>query len=532
MRKTQLGILLLATLLTGHCLAQPPSEIGLFKVWVSGRGDVEIIASEGIDIWEVHPGHLIAALTKSDEARLAGLGFLSEQVSFPEAEPVLPAGVLTTSVTYRNLAEANADLLALESSGLAAVYDIGDTVEGRDILAVKISDNVLTDEDEPEIFFCGCHHAREWISVEVPLRLAEYLVSEYATDPDVKQLVDGGEIWICPIVNPDGYLYSWEDYRYWRKNRRDNLDGSYGVDPNRNYGYMWGGEGSSSQTYSDTYRGPSAFSEPETQAVRDFISSHDFRGVMSYHSYSQLILYPWGYTYDDTQHAGLFGTMAEEISSLIYGVHGFTYTAQQASDLYLVSGATMDWVYGALGVPSFATELRPNSGSGGGFVLPADQIVPTFEENLPAALFLIEWTQNAVDQDLDQLPDAWEYFELGGIGFSGEDDSDVPTPDGRTNIEEFEAGTDPLDPSSFFAVTAVDAAADVQITWRSVEDKTYAVYYSDDPFGSEMTWTMAESGVPADAGDVTSWTDDGASTGTHPLDPSVAHRHYRVSVGE
>ena len=178
--------------------------------------------------------------------------------------------------------EAELDALAAAHPGLAQVFTIGTTGEGRPIRGLKISDNVATDEPgEGDVVFVGLHHAREWISAELALYLAEYLVTHHGTDPALAACMNQLEIWIIPVMNPDGYAYSAAApaNRLWRKNRRNNGDGTFGVDLNRNYGYQWGlGSGSegSDLTWEDTYRGPSAFSEPETRALRDFVQGlHD-----------------------------------------------------------------------------------------------------------------------------------------------------------------------------------------------------------------------------------------------------------------
>lgn len=297
---------------------------------------------------------------------------------------------------YHTYAEIQTDLADLQAShpDIAKVFDLGESVEKRKIWAIKISDSVATEEDEPEILFIGCHHAREWISVEVPFLLAKYLLDNYATDATVKNFVDNGEIWIVPMLNPDGHQYTVTNDRLWRKNRRDNGDGSFGVDLNRNYSYQWGGPGSSGDSFSETYRGPDPFSEPETQVIRDFMQQHEFKAMISYHSYSQLVLYPWGYTYDPAADKTLMDGLARTMADSIFNVHGKKYTPEQSSDLYLASGDATDWLYGGTQVPSYTIELRPTAAFPG-FELPESQIQPTFEENLPAALFLLAWTQDA-----------------------------------------------------------------------------------------------------------------------------------------
>jgi len=295
---------------------------------------------------------------------------------------------------YHTYSEIETGLRRLENSGIARVYSVGVSVEGRQIWAIKISDDPsVDDENEPDILFAGLHHAREWISAEVPYSLAVGLVQTYESDESTKTLIDNSEIWIIPVLNPDGLEYSQTVDRMWRKNRRDNGDGTFGVDLNRNYGYMWGlDSGSSGDTSDPTYRGPDAFSEPETIAVRDLISdpNKDFQAALSYHSYGQLILYPWGYTDESAPDSSVMSALAAEMSDLILGVHDETYTPQQSSQLYLTSGDLTDWVYGTTGVPAFTVELRPESPDPG-FELPESEILDTCEENWPAALYLIRW---------------------------------------------------------------------------------------------------------------------------------------------
>jgi murein tripeptide amidase MpaA len=316
---------------------------------------------------------------------------------------------------YHSYSEIESGLRSLESSGIAKVESIGLSVEGRQIWAIKISDEPsVNDQDEPDVLFVGLHHAREWISAEVPYYLAVNLVHEYDYDSALKTLIDNSEIWVVPVVNPDGLEYSRTHDRDWRKNRRDNGDGTFGVDLNRNYGYMWGlDSGSSDVTSALDYRGPYAFSEPEVIAIRDLISNptKEFQAVLSYHSYSQLILYPWGYTNELAPDSNVMGTLAAEMSDLIRNVNGEDYTPQQASQLYLTSGDLTDWVYGIRDVPAFTIELRPEWWQIiPGFELPESQILDTCEENWPAALYLMRWVVLSqggfmdFENGVDQLP--------------------------------------------------------------------------------------------------------------------------------
>ncbi len=295
---------------------------------------------------------------------------------------------------YHTYEEIEKELHDLQSDhpSIAKVFDLGKSVENRSIWAIKISDNVAVEEDEPEILFVGGHHAREWIAIDVPFLLAKYLLENYDSDPKIKSYVDNGEIWIVPLLNPDGHQYSVTSNRLWRKNRRNNGDGTFGVDLNRNYGFQWGGPGSSGDTFSEIYRGPAPFSEPETQVIRNFAQQHNFVAMLSYHNFSQLVLYPWGYTSSPAPDKALLHELAQTMADSIFNVHGKTYVAEQSSDLYLASGDATDWLYGETTAPSYTIELRPAS-TFPGFELPESEIIPTFEENLPAALFLIEWSQ-------------------------------------------------------------------------------------------------------------------------------------------
>ena len=298
---------------------------------------------------------------------------------------------------YHSCAELESDLEALARvhPQTARLFTIGLSLEGRKITALKISDNVDLDEPEAEVLFLGCHHAREWISVEVPFLLAKHLLENYASDAAIRAAVDQSEIWIVPLVNPDGLEYSIRHYRYWRKNRRLNADGSFGVDLNRNYGYGWAydDQGSSPVPASEIYRGTAAFSEPETRAVRDFFAQREFQALVSYHSYSQIILYPWGYTTAPTDKDALHEALAAEMSLLMEAANGRVYGfGPAAASLYLTNGDTTDWAFGTAGIPAFTIELPPIDQLGGGFFNAELDIMPIFRENLPAALYLINWS--------------------------------------------------------------------------------------------------------------------------------------------
>ena len=180
----------------------------------------------------------------------------------------------------------------------ARLDTIGYTLEGRPMLVVKISDNVAVDEDEPEVFFNAMIHAREPMGIEILLKTMWYLL-ENKDNPYVGPLVNEAETWLLPIINVDGYLYNEltnpEGGGMWRKNRRDNGDGTAGIDLNRNWGFMWGASSwSSPDGNSEVYRGTGPFSEPETQVLRDFVNSRDFVLILNTHAYGQYYMAPFG----------------------------------------------------------------------------------------------------------------------------------------------------------------------------------------------------------------------------------------------
>jgi len=302
---------------------------------------------------------------------------------------------------FHNYAELTKFIYDLQSQypQLVQISSIGNSVEGRSIPLITISADGK-DMDHPAVFFMGGHHAREHVSIETPLLLAQYLAKEYtAGNARIVNLLNTRTVYIAPIINPDGAEFDIASgsYKLWRKNRRYNGGSVFGVDLNRNYGFGWGGGGASTSPSNETFRGPNAFSEPETLAVKWFFESHKNITIdLTFHTFSALILYPWGHKYDQIENDKAFRvhkTMAETMAKWNH------YTPQQSSQLYIASGDTTDWAYGQLGVISFTFELDPeNSGFGmnpeKGFYPGQDFIQPVFQKNLEPALYLIEHSGN------------------------------------------------------------------------------------------------------------------------------------------
>ncbi|MBF0406755.1 MAG: zinc carboxypeptidase [Candidatus Riflebacteria bacterium] len=265
-------------------------------------------------------------------------------------------------------------------SEIASLSSIGKSCEGRDIWALKISDNPKVDEKEPSALIVGGTHAREWISVEVPMESIKRLLESYGKDEKLTSLVNDREIWFVPMLNPDGLVFSQTKSKYWRKNRRK-IDSSsaYGVDLNRNYGYKWGESGASTSPSADTYMGTAPFSEPETCAIKALTAREHFQASISFHSYSELILYPYSYAKniscpDNTTFVKLSGEMAKFNS----------YTPQNSADLYPAAGESDDFIYSEHKTLAFTFELATT------FIPAVTQIENICNQNVPAVFHLIE----------------------------------------------------------------------------------------------------------------------------------------------
>ena len=293
--------------------------------------------------------------------------------------------------TFRRLEEINAkfDALVAARPDLVTPFTIGTSLEGRPIRGIRITKAAA---GSPGVLFNATQHAREWGATTAVCYIADRLVNGYGSDPRITALLDRAWVDVIPVVNPDGYVYSWDVNRLWRKNRRNNGDGSFGVDLNRNWAFQWGGGGASANPSDDTYRGPAAFSEPESAAMRDyFVANPTVVGHIDFHSYSQLILSPWGYTTAAPPNAVGFSALGNEMKDSVLRVNGANYTTGPiASTLYVASGSSVDHAFGVHGVISWTVEVR-DTGSYG-FVMPAGEILPNATENFAAALDLADAT--------------------------------------------------------------------------------------------------------------------------------------------
>ena len=242
------------------------------------------------------------------------------------------------------------------------------TWENNDIWWLRLSDNPdIDEEDEPEALYTALHHAREPAGLSQMIFYLWYMLENYDTNPEIKYLVDNTEMYFIPCVNPDGYLYNQETDPdgggFWRKNRRpaDNEE-EIGVDLNRNYGFFWGIDdiGSSPNSDSDTYRGPEEFSEPETQAVRDFTIDHEILIALNYHTFGNLLIHPWGYNDQPTSEDSIF----KAIGNSMIKENSFTLGTGTETVGYNVNGDSDDYLYGEVGEKNRIYALTPEVGDG------------------------------------------------------------------------------------------------------------------------------------------------------------------------
>ncbi len=416
-----LALAAVAIAATTAVAADPPPHHALIRFWFETEAD-EAYFRAGQAEWDVvagRAGRFADIVVERDEvADWLGRGSRVEVLQDD----------LETYYAERNGYRADYGLYHTWSEGiawldeLAATYpevvspkwSLGWSHEGRNIWCVRVSDDPTVDEpDEPEVLFDGAHHAREVMSAEMVLMLTAYLAEQYAAgDPEITALLEENEVYMVPYVNPDGWVHNEITNPggggMWRKNRRLNDDGSHGVDPNRNYPYEWGcAGGSSGNPSSETYRGPSPGSEPEVQAMMQLINAHDFVVRQSYHTYSDLTLYPWGYTTADTPDHAVFVEMAAAMTQY----NGYT-PGQPGEVLYEVCGGSFDWDYGAQDEHTKIFGFTNEIGATGFWPGDAER-QGLFDENLWPALYLIATASDLRGPSFAHEPVPFQVPDLG-----------------------------------------------------------------------------------------------------------------------
>ncbi|MFI4897184.1 MAG: M14 family zinc carboxypeptidase [Phycisphaerales bacterium JB059] len=415
----------------GHALAQPlatdPAEVvrydgyALVRAVLNAPGDLEALESAGIRMLSCEPSpHGVDLLVPPGVGDVLEAMGLTSETLIEDIQPMIDAESARIRESLRRLARGEGDWYA-DYKPLDAIDDrideliarrpdlvsrsvIGTTHEGRPIWVMRISGET-GGACKPGFLLNGLTHAREWITPMNVMYLAESLVDGYGVDPEITSIVDQMEWFIIPVLNPDGYAFSWTTNRMWRKNRAPHpqIASRRGVDLNRNYGVDWGhDEGSSPAPYADLYRGLAPFSELETSALRDFVLAHpNIRGHNDTHSYGEMILFPWGFRPAKILEYVEYYKLGLEMNSLIRDEGGaFFAIGPVQHTLYTISGGSTDWFYEVAGAWTYMYELRGSS-----FDPDPSEIRPGAEETFRATLLhasrVIETTTFRADLDGD-----------------------------------------------------------------------------------------------------------------------------------
>lgn len=407
MKKILISLALIA-LFSAVSVAQSEKHLKL-KVYTSTQNDIVTLAKAGINIDNIESKlgqFIIGEFSEREQSIIkeAGFGFdvlvpdmtqfyvsRNKGINIAELNSSIkeqrrtfknhatPANFSLGSMggyhTYSELLDELDEMRTLFPNLISAKLPIdgGLTIENRPVYWVRISNSPDIDQDKRRVLYTALTHAREPAGMQQMLYQIWYLLENYETDAEIKYIVDNLEIYFIPCVNPDGYLYnetsSPDGGGMWRKNRRINSDGtSIGIDLNRNYGYNWGYDdtGSSPEGYDETYRGTAPFSEPETQLVKGFVETRDFDLALNNHTYSNILIYPWGYANETTPDAELLGTYA----SLMTESNGYEYGTCFQTLNYTANGGSDDWFYGEQTTKNKVLAFTPEAGN------PADGFWP------------------------------------------------------------------------------------------------------------------------------------------------------------
>ncbi|XP_029378884.1 carboxypeptidase A4 [Echeneis naucrates] len=284
------------------------------------------------------------------------------------------------------------DTLVAQNPKLVTKQEIGRSYENRPMYVLKFSTG---GNKRPAIWIDTGIHSREWVSQATGVWTANKIATDYGRDASLTSLLNTMDIYMLILANPDGYAYTHTNDRMWRKTR-SRIPGSVcrGVDPNRNWDAGFGGPGASRNPCSDSYHGPSAHSEIEVKNVVNLIRSHgNFKSFISVHAYSQLLMYPYGYTCNKVPHQPELDSVGRAAVQKLTSLYGTRYKVGSICKIiYQASGGSIDWSYN-LGIKySFAFELRDTGRYG--FILPANQIIPTASETWLALKHIMEYVRD------------------------------------------------------------------------------------------------------------------------------------------
>lgn len=343
------------------------------------------LVQAGADIWSVDiKGRKAQGTVNAAQATLAQrLGMRAELM--PQSETQLKA-----DSGYRNYEQIANRMraLAAKGQGFAQLVDIGDSWEktqgkaNRDIWALKLGKGT----GKPVVTFVGCHHAREIVTPEMVLRMAEHLVENYGKDADVTAAIDQREIWLVPLVNPDGHTHALQGAD-WRKNANNQSGGKrrVGIDLNRNYATAWGTVGDSGNPESDVFRGTSAFSEPESQAIRDLVTKRPPVIYLTFHSYANTVMWAWDHKKTPPPDAPRLAALGKAMGKLS------GYDAYQGAEMYLNGGGDTDWVYDNFKSLTYTVEVGSWND---GFMPPSSRLPKFFDENRAMMMYALKVADN------------------------------------------------------------------------------------------------------------------------------------------
>ncbi|XP_072242548.1 carboxypeptidase A1-like [Leuresthes tenuis] len=282
------------------------------------------------------------------------------------------------------------NMLVAENQVLVSKIVIGRSYQGRPLNVLKFSTGGT---NRPAIWIDTGIHSREWVTQASGTWFAKKLVTDYGRDPALTTILDKMDIFLEIVTNPDGYYYTHTSNRLWRKTRKPNPGSRcVGVDPNRNWNAGFGGPGSSNNPCSETYHGPRAHSESEVKSIVDFVKSHgNIKAFISIHAYSQMLLYPYGYTTRPAKDQAELHKVAQKAITDLASMYGTRYRfGSIINTIYQASGGTIDWTYNQGIKYSYTFELRDTGRFG--FILPASQIIPTAQETWLALMAIMDHT--------------------------------------------------------------------------------------------------------------------------------------------
>ncbi|XP_036962649.1 carboxypeptidase A1-like [Acanthopagrus latus] len=306
----------------------------------------------------------------------------------------------TDSFDYSNYHTINEiynfqDMLVRENPNLVSKIVIGQSYEGRPLSVLKFSTGGT---NRPGLWIDTGIHSREWVTQASGTWFAKKIVTAYGSDPALTAILNKMDIFLLIMTNPDGFTYTQTTDRMWRKTRKPNPGSRcVGVDPNRNWDAGFGGPGSSNNPCSQTYRGPSANSESEVRAIVDFVRSHgNLKSFVSIHSYSQMLLYPYGYTSTPAKDRAELHRLAKRAIKALASLYGTPYRyGSIINTIYQASGGTIDWTYNQGIKYSYTFELRDTGRYG--FLLPTNQIIPTAQETWLALMAIMKHAYKTSD---------------------------------------------------------------------------------------------------------------------------------------